>query len=132
MPFLTRAKRQSGNHTITGGRYQAHGAWLPARSGDRHALMVASVLALVDLKRAGFRYGHGELPIPSGEAVRSISGPAVASYCGSPAELCALEADEPAIGLHAPSFPRLTKINLRRLTLMGMARRRMRERRARK
>ena len=132
MSLSMRAKQSSEKHKTTSGRYRAYGVSLPARIEDRHALMVASVLALVDLKRAGFRYGHGELTIPTGEAVRSIRGPEPASYCGSPAELCVREADEPAIGLHAPRFPSLTRINVRRLTSMGMARRRMRKRRERK
>jgi hypothetical protein len=126
------AKQHFEKHRTTSGRYRAFGVWLPARFEDRHALMVASVLAVVDLKRAGFRYGHGELTIPTGEAVRSIRGPEPASYCGSPAELCAREADEPAIGLHAPPFPRLAKINFRQLTSIGRARRRTRRRRTRK
>jgi hypothetical protein len=126
------AKQHFEKHRATNGRYRAFGVWLPARFEDRHALMVASVLAVVDLKRAGFRYGHGELTIPTGEAVRSIRGPEPASYCGSPAELCAREADEPARSLHAPPLPRLAKINFRRPALMGKARRRTRRRRTRK
>jgi hypothetical protein len=116
----------------TSHRYRAYGVWLPARIGDRHALMVASILALVDLKRAGFRYGHGELSIPSQETVRSIQGPEPFSYCGSPAALCAQEGDESAIGLHAPRLPQPNNISIARLPSIGMARRRARKRRARK
>jgi hypothetical protein len=125
------AKQHLEKYRTTGRRYRAFGVWLPARFENRHALMVASVLAVVDLKRAGFRYGHGELTIPTGEAVRPIRGPEPASYCGSPAELCAREADEPAIGLHGPPFPRPAMINLRRLTSTDNARR-TRRRRTRK
>jgi hypothetical protein len=116
----------------TSQRYRAHGVWLPARMGDRHALMVASILALVDLKRAGFRYGHGELSIPSGETVRSIHGPEPFSYCGSPAALCVQEGDESAIGVHAPRFPQPSNIGIARLSSIATALRRTRKRRTRR
>jgi hypothetical protein len=132
MSIPLRAKRGCvKSETGAGGRYRAYGASLPARWEDRHALIVASVLELVDLKRAGFRYGHGELTIPTGEAVRSIQGPEPLSYCGSPAALCAQEADDPAIGLAAPRFPSPIGISLAKLASISTARRRTKRRRAR-
>jgi hypothetical protein len=90
-------------------RYRAYGAGLPARIEDRHALIVASALMLVDLKRAGFRHGHGELSIPAGAVARPIHGPALFSCCGSPAALCADEDDEAGTDLHAPHIPKRTR-----------------------
>jgi hypothetical protein len=50
---------------------------------------VASIYHLVDLKRAGFRQGHGELTIPRGEGITRYVSPTDNSYMGSAADACA-------------------------------------------